>query len=173
MYTSNHNRIKLLLCDEPILNIILEGNDAIEENLQLKVPQNWTEFGDTAFKYALTQIQHNPESRDWWTYLPVLKEGNVLLGSCGYKGPPDENGRVEIGYEIAQSFRNRGYATETTRLLIQNAFENEAVSGVLAHTLAEENASVKVLKKCGFNKVQELPDPEVGTVWQWFLRKVM
>lgn len=38
---------------------------------------------------------------------------------------------------------------------------------ILAHTLPEENASVKVLKKCDFKFVKELSDKDDGIIWQW------
>ena len=38
---------------------------------------------------------------------------------------------------------------------------------VRAHTLAERNASTRVLEKCGFGLVGEVVDPEDGPVWRW------
>lgn len=38
---------------------------------------------------------------------------------------------------------------------------------ILAHTLPEENTSVKVLKKCDFKFVKELSDKDDGIIWQW------
>ncbi len=36
-----------------------------------------------------------------------------------------------------------------------------------AHTLPENNASAHVLKKCGFDFVGEVVDPEDGRIWRW------
>ena len=41
---------------------------------------------------------------------------------------------------------------------------------VTAHTLAEENASTKVLQRCGFTRTAELIDPDEGPVWRWELQ---
>lgn len=43
----------------------------------------------------------------------------------------------------------------------------EEVRLVCAHTLPEENASTKLLTKCGFHKVGEVVGPDDGLVWRW------
>ena len=80
------------------------------------------------------------------------------MGSCGYKGEP-KDGMVEIGYEVAEAYRGRGLATEMAKALIQNAFNDNAVMYVQAHTLAAVNESGSVLVKCGMQKMEELEDP--------------
>jgi [ribosomal protein S5]-alanine N-acetyltransferase len=60
------------------------------------------------------------------------------------------DGVVEIGYEIAESRRGRGLATLAVRAMVAEAFADPRVGAVIAHTLAERNASNRVLEKCGF-----------------------
>jgi len=38
---------------------------------------------------------------------------------------------------------------------------------VWAHTLAENNASTRVLTRAGFVKIDEVVDPDDGPVWRW------
>ena len=163
------NRIKLINCDSIILEKILEGNANLSVALNSIVPAKWTEFGEPVFRFSLEKIKNNPESKTWWTYLPIEIETNTLIGSCGYKGTPNIEGVVEIGYEVAEFKRNKGFATEIVNLLIQKAFNDSRVNCIRAHTLAEENASVKVLKKCNFQFVEEKEDIEDGRVWKWEL----
>src|SRR6266446_4854207 len=155
-------RLLLISCDEEMLRAILSSDMAIAKLLGVNVASPWTEAGEPAFKFSLDKVSSYPEEKKWWTYLPVLKEENILIGSGGYKGKPDAEGMVEFGYEIAAAYRNRGLATEMARALIQHAFENSEVKIVVAHTLAEENASVKVLKKCGMNFIEEILHPDDG-----------
>ena len=160
-------KIRLINCDRKILESIAQGNDTLSKYLNVKVIDKWTAFGNQIFEWALQQLLKNPDSKKWYTYLPIEIKSNTLIGTCGYKGPPDENGMVEIGYEVAEKFRNRGYATEIAQILINAAFENRVIKVILAHTLPEESASVKVLKKCDFKFVKEVYDSEDGTIWQW------
>ena len=41
------------------------------------------------------------------------------------------------------------------------------MSAVVAHTLAETNASNTVLRKVGMSFVGEIDNQEVGKVWRW------
>jgi RimJ/RimL family protein N-acetyltransferase len=97
----------------------------------------------------------------------IERASGIVVGDCGYKGPPDAQGCVEIAYGLAADYRGRGYATEAARALVAFAFEQDAVRLVRAHTLPEENASTRVLNKCGFSYLGEVIDPEDGLVWRW------
>lgn len=160
-------RIELINCNRKILEIISEGNDELSNYLNVNVIDKWTAFGDQIFGLTLQAVIKDPDSQKWFAYLPIETRSNTLIGTCGYKGPPDENGTVEIGYEVSEKFRNRGLATEMAEILIKTAFEDKRVKAILAHTMPEENASVKVLKKCNFHFVKEVNDVDDGTVWQW------
>ncbi len=169
-YSIETPRLYLIACDTEIIEAVLKGNSEIQTLLNLTIPEVWTEFGVQEFGYVREKLKEK-DQKNWWTYLMVLKEGNILIGSGGYHGKPDENGRVEIGYETAQKFRGMGFAKEMAQALIKHALNFPEVKVIQAHTLAEENASVSVLRKCNMQKIQELSDPEVGKIWQWELKK--
>jgi RimJ/RimL family protein N-acetyltransferase len=92
---------------------------------------------------------------------------SVVIGTCGFKGPPDDDGTVEIAYGVAPDHQGHGYATEAAAALVAYAFNSGQVRRVRAHTLAAANASARVLAKCGFRQVGEVIDPEDGPVWRW------
>ena len=97
----------------------------------------------------------------------VHRDEGLIIGSAGFKGPPDEEGAVEIAYGIAPAYEGRGYATEAAAALVGFAFADARVRLVRAHTLPTANASTRVLTKCGFAHVGEVIDPEDGRVWRW------
>jgi [ribosomal protein S5]-alanine N-acetyltransferase len=72
-----------------------------------------------------------------------------LVGWGGFKGPP-KDGVVEVGYEIAEARQGRGLATAATNAMVAEAFADDRVTKVIAHTLPERNASTRVLEKVGF-----------------------
>jgi ribosomal-protein-alanine N-acetyltransferase len=106
---------------------------------------------------------------DAWThgFCMVDRASGAVIGSCGYKGPPDPEGSVEIAYSVDPDYQGRGYATEAARAMVDFAFGSSGVRLVRAHTLPENNASTRVLTKCGFEQVAEVLDPEDGLVWRW------
>lgn len=159
-------RIKLINCDESILNSIINGNNALSSTLKINIPEKWTEFGQEIFESSLQEIIRNPESKIWWTYLPVDVETNTLIGSCGFKGEPI-NGKVEIGYEVAELFRNKGYATEIVHILTEVAFNDKEVEKIVAQTVTDNLPSIKVLNKCDFKIVREFNDEEDGQLFEF------
>ena len=97
----------------------------------------------------------------------VHRESRSVVGSAGFKGPPDAAGVVEVAYGIVPTFEGRGYATEVTHALVAYAFGSGEVQQVRAHTLPTANASTRVLTKCGFRRAGEVIDPDDGLVWRW------
>jgi RimJ/RimL family protein N-acetyltransferase len=106
---------------------------------------------------------------DPWTlgFAAVHRVSATVIGSCGYKGPPDPDGVVEISYGTDPDYRGKGYATEAAQALVRYAFGNSRVRVVRAHTIEKANASTRVLQKCGFRYISEVIDPEDGLVWRW------
>lgn len=168
--TISTKRIILINSSQEILKKILIDDEALKNHLGIDIPNTWTEFGQAPFQHALEQINHHGGNSLWWNWLPILISDNMLIGNCGYKGEPN-NGRVEIGYEVAIDFRGHGYATEMALALIKNAFADKRVHKVIAHTLAENNASVKILQNFGFTFTDELNDPDDGQIWKWVLKR--
>ncbi len=163
--------LKLIACDIEILKSAIEGNEILSKKINATVQDNWTEFGVDALKYSIDKLTESEAEKNWWTYFPIHKQDNKLIGSGGFKGKPTSDGTVELGYEIAPDYRNRGLATEMTTGLIENALRDERVKSIIAHTLGHENPSTKVLQKCGFKKVEEINDLENGLLWKWELKR--
>lgn len=92
---------------------------------------------------------------------------NMVIGTAGFKGAPDRDGCAEIAYGVVPLFEGKGYATEATGVLTAFAFRDPRVRIARAHTLAEGNASTRVLKKNGFAFSGEAIDPNDGPVWRW------
>lgn len=108
-------------------------------------------------------------SADPWVlgFQMVSRDGQAIVGQCGFKGPPTSDGVVEIAYGVESKSEGKGYATEAANALVAYAFKSNDVLLVRAHTLPEVNASARVLAKCGFRRVGEVEDPDDGVVWRW------
>lgn len=171
MNTIETKNLTLIACDQRLLEVALAGNEQLSQHLQVTVPENWTAFGARALKHSLDKLNSAESEKGWWSYLPVHRDDNMLMGLCGYKGQPNEKGQVEIGYEIKAEYRNRGLATELAMSLIEHAFTVETVQAIQAHILGEINASTKVLVNCGFQKIGELDGKVLGTLWKWELKR--
>ncbi len=84
-----------------------------------------------------------------------LKETGELIGDTGVsevEGKPDE---TEIGYCIGQKYRGKGYATELLEAVscfVSSRFGTKTIHGRVVHG---NEASAKVLEKCGYRFVTE------------------
>ncbi len=110
------------------------------------------------------------EGDPWALFFSIIEnDSGTVVGSCGFKGPPDPDGVVELAYSIDAAYRERGYATESAEALARFAFNSGLVRKVCAHTKSDSGASARVLTKCGFGHVGEVVDPEDGLVCRWEL----
>jgi RimJ/RimL family protein N-acetyltransferase len=106
---------------------------------------------------------------DPWThgFALVHRADRIVVGMAGFKGPPGDEGVVEIAYGVAPAYQGQGLATEAARALVGFAFDDAGIHVVRAHTLPTSNASTRVLTRCGFRFVGDVVDPEDGPVWRW------
>ena len=158
-------RLELVPATVDLLSAALEGPSALEIALHTRVPPTWPpEFLDRpALEFTRDRLIETPGDREWWMYFVVLPAADerILIGSAGYKGPPTEEGTVEVGYGIVTDHRRHGYASEATRGLVARAFRLPEVRRVIAETLPELTPSIGVLRKCGFGLIGEGSEPGV------------
>lgn len=80
----------------------------------------------------------------------VLKESNILIGTCGYHFLDRINKIVEIGYDLNKDFWGQGYMTEALKEIIDVAFTNMQLNRIQAYVYIENIASFKLLEKLKF-----------------------
>jgi RimJ/RimL family protein N-acetyltransferase len=131
----------------------------------MDVAAGWAVF-EGALPRTREALARDPDAGRWGTRLFVLDDPPTLVGWGGFKGPPGDGGVVEIGYAIAPAHRGRGIACAAVREMLREAGASGNVSAVIAHTLAEPNASTRVLERTGFARDGEGPDG----AWRWLRR---
>ena len=88
---------------------------------------------------------------EWGAYAVVRTEDGLAVGGVGFHGPPSE-GSAEIGYDLAESARGHGYATEAARTVCAYALSHAEVEVVVAHTDPGNLPSQSVLTRAGFTR---------------------
>jgi ribosomal-protein-alanine N-acetyltransferase len=140
--------VRLVRADLQLMDAALAGDRALAEALGHHVVPGWVTFSG-ALRPTRDVLAANPSAADWGARFFVAGDPPELVGWGGFKGPP-RDGVVELGYEIAATRQGRGLATAAVRAMLAEAFADERVTTVIAHTLAERNASNRVLEKAGF-----------------------
>jgi len=89
----------------------------------------------------------------WGAWYVLRKEDDSVLGDIGFKGKPNEDQTVEIGYGFIEKYWNQGYAIEAVRELIDWAFKTGEVETIIAETLIDNYSSMRVLEKLHMKRV--------------------
>jgi ribosomal-protein-alanine N-acetyltransferase len=157
-------------CDVALLDAALDDRAALERRLDCDVADGWVVFAP-ALQRARDVLAVDPGGARWGPRLFVVDAPRTLVGWGGFKGPPGDDGVVEIGYAIAPAWEGRGVATAAAGALVDEAWATPAVRAVTAHTLtgADGAGSVRVLEKLGFAHDGENLDGDVGLVWRFRL----
>jgi RimJ/RimL family protein N-acetyltransferase len=159
--------IRLIPADVGLLEAALAGDDALAKEVGHDVVPGWITFTEALEPTRDAAVAAGSDTR-WGTRFFVTDD--ELVGWGGFKRPP-KGGIVEIGYEIAASRAGRGLATAAADAMVAEAFADDAVTAVIAHTLAERNASNRVLEKAGFRFDGEAEE-DGEKVWRWRLSRV-
>ena len=159
-------KVSLVTCDRDLVEAALGDAADLARALNCAVAEGWLVFPGS-LEHARDQLAADPSAARWGARFIVVEDPRTLAGWGGFKGAPDADGAVEIGYSVAPSWEGRGVATAAVGALLREAWAAPEVRCVLAHTLLERNASVRVLEKSGFVRDGENLDGDVGVVWRF------
>ena len=85
-------------------------------------------------------------------YPVTLKDGTYM----GYvQAVPFDDGTWEVGYHIGDNYTKQGYATEAVSEFLPVIMKQIGITEMMGICLADNNASVKVMERCGFIKLYE------------------
>jgi RimJ/RimL family protein N-acetyltransferase len=139
--------------------------DAFTRDRGWRLEPGWNEFPG-ALEGSLTMLAEGVPP-EWGTQLFVDRAAAVVAGMGGFKGTP-RDGAVEIGYQLAPTYRGRGLATGAVHVMVDRA-RRVGVHLVVAHTLPGPNPSTAVLERVRFRHAATLEDQDDGPVWRWEL----
>lgn len=145
-------RLKLIPFTLALKKTVLTDKHQLAALLHVDVPESWPgpDIAE-ALPFFISLLEKRPYE-PVWDGIIVHKEDRKIIGDMGFKGPPDETGRVEIGYSIIPEYRNQGYATEMACHLIAWALQQPGVTSVIAECLHNNLGSIKVLEKAGMQR---------------------
>jgi [ribosomal protein S5]-alanine N-acetyltransferase len=163
-------RLRLLAITSEIADATLNNRTRLSELTGAEVADGWPnpDFTD-ALPYIRAGVGRKPTFANWSRAI-VHTDDNVVIGDAGFKSLPNKDGSVEIGYGVAASYRNQGFAAEAARALIAWAFEHDAVRQVTAECRQDNHASKRVLEKLGMECTGKQATKD-GTLLKWRIRR--
>ena len=161
-------RLRLVLATTDCLKAEIVGNQYLARELRVEVPPDWPpeHYDSNVINYVMTFLQRKPDQAHWSMRYIITRDGEMptLVGGCGFKGQPDAQGMVEIGYGLTPKYQKRGFATEAALALIHFAFANSKVQSVIAHTLPDHLASIGVMLRTGMEFESETTEDGLKVV---------
>src|SRR5262249_31185211 len=139
-------RLRLLPYSREQLLALIEGVRQFEERSGLRASEGLRDgfVSDDVSPAWLSRLRASAETDLWLHGFAIVhRESGSVIGSAGFKGPPDSDGIVEIAYGIVPNYQGRGYATEAAEALVAFAFGTGQVRLIRAHTLPTPNASTR------------------------------
>jgi len=161
MFKLESERLLLFPLSKQQLANLLTRPDSLSQELGFALAKNMLDVNvQRAIKKKLDSASSLDE-REWlWkTYwLIKIKQHDLGAGLIGFKGIPDNDGFVEIGYGIDESVWNKGFMTEAVQLMLDWAFDYPDCKCVTATTVINP-ASERVLQKLHFINIAKCEEP--------------
>lgn len=104
-------------------------------------------------RYRLAQVDADPSVRQWLGRLMVLTDAageRRVIGTLGFHGPPDAQGRLEVGYRVEAAYRRQGYAREAIRALFDWAASAHGIHRFIASISPTNEPSLQLAAGFGF-----------------------
>lgn len=149
-------RLRMVSWNQVLALAAIEDTSRLSLLLGLEVPIDFPNepVKDFVLPNTLKELNRDP-SYGQWSGMIVHVSDAIVIGSMGFKSPPDELATVEIGYDIVKKYQGQGYATEMARGLIDWAFHQPNVCRVIAECLVSNVPSIRVLEKVGMKRVSQ------------------
>lgn len=149
-------RLHLISMSVPFMQALAErdlrrADQAIGALVPAWLPEQLEHF----VQYRLAQLEVDPSVREWLGRAMILSDGagrRRVVGAVGFHGPPDEQGRLEIGYSVDPEYRRQGYAREAARAMFEWAAETHGVRRFIASISPTNEPSLGLAAGFGFSQ---------------------
>lgn len=135
---------------------------AATREIGAEVPEWLADQLDSFVKFRLGQLEKDPSIRPWLGRAIVLRAVDGfrprVIGSVGFHGPPDEKGRLEVGYSVVPEHRRRGIASEAVRAMFDWAHATHGIATFIASISPDNEPSLRLASQFAFVQVGEQMD---------------
>ena len=140
-------RVALVPVPLTVARAVLAGR-GLEEALHplgLRAGDGWPHPDTADALRALAEHGDEGDDGGW-----LITTGGEVVGDCGWRGGPDGDGAVLLGYGLAAPSRRQGIGTEAVAVLCAWAEAQPGVHRLVADVLPGNEASRRLLRRLGF-----------------------
>lgn len=133
--------------------LVTHDQAAATRELGAAVPAGLADELEHFLQYRLAQVEVDPSILPWLGRAMILTdEAGVrrLIGTIGFHGAPDDQGRVEVGYRVEPAYRRQGFARESVLALFDWAATTHGIRRFIASISPTNFASLQLAAGFGF-----------------------
>ncbi len=140
----------------PFMQALAEHNlRTADREIGARVPEWLPGQLEHFVQFRLAQLEVDPSIRVWLGRAMVLTDASGhrrVVGAVGFHGPPDEDGRLEIGYSVDPGYRRQGLAREAVRAMFDWAARTHGIRRFIASISPANEASLGLASGFGFQQ---------------------
>ena len=131
--------------------LIAGDADRASEQTGAMFPTGWPNDRDArdGLSSHLRALQSDPNQRAWRIRVIVERASNHVVGSINLKGPPSDEGDVEIGWGLIEEARGCGYAFEAASAVMAWAGRQSGVTSISATVPDDNDRSQRLAARLG------------------------
>jgi [ribosomal protein S5]-alanine N-acetyltransferase len=154
--TIRTERLELVSLSIPSMRALIARDVATAEHeIGAALPPDLPDQLERFLTYRLAQLDADPTLLRWLARAMVLTDDDgrrLMIGTIGFHGAPDEQGRLEVGYRIEPEYRRRGYTREAVRGMFDWAATEHGVHRFVASVRPDNEASLGLVRAFGFEQ---------------------
>lgn len=131
--------------DDAAALVALDADPQVRRYVGTGPPPTVAFYRDEMLPAWIAHYAHSPYG--YWA--AHEKPALAFVGWFHLRPDPDDAATCDLGYRLARSAWGRGLATEGSRALIDAGFGQWGVQRITAHCLVANQASSRVMEKCG------------------------
>ena len=148
------SRLSIIPLTYPQLELYMQGEGKLEKEFRLAMTGRIVapDIKERVIELILPKVKAAiaDEYLFYTFWIVIEKASKIIVAELGFKGEPNKDGEIEIGYGTMHEQRKKGYMTEAVSGMIDWAKQHADVKYILAETDENNRASIKVLKKNKF-----------------------
>ena len=158
------DRLDLVPMSLELMETLLHGDlESARRLVGYRIPADWPYVMKSVLQFRIPIARAQPETLPLLLRAMVLRaDPEVVVGRLGFHGPADDDGMLEIGYEVFPAHRRQGYAREAVIAMFDWARRDPAVHRFRASVSPENLPSRNLVTALGFIEVGSQWDEEDG-----------
>jgi ribosomal-protein-alanine N-acetyltransferase len=144
------DRLILIPCSLDMAKSLIFYRKELGKRSPIDIPECWPSIELQGYlPFYIERLEKNEDEFGWGVWIIIEQNIRKIIGNIGFKGRPDDEGKIELAYHVVQEFQRRGYGFEAAQSLIEWVMNDTAVKTVTAECEDSNFASIRILEKLG------------------------